>query len=306
MRRLFNLVAIVAALTVGGAASAKLKIVATHADLASITSTVGGDRVEVVSIVEPTQDPHFVDARPHLMLELNQANLVVLVGLQLEVGWLPNLLTGARNSKILPGTEGYLDTSTLIERRQVPKGAIDRSMGDLHPGGNPHFSKSPAAGLRIADGIARRLSQLDPDGAGTYRRNLSLFQRQLGEAMARWEKQMQPYRGTKVIAYHESWVYFTDWLGLDAVAFVEPKPGIPPDPAHIAKLLGQIRTDKVRVILQEEYYPDSTSRLLADKSGARLILSHGGAHISDGEDYIGYLDRQVQSIVQVLGKGMTP
>ena len=286
-----------------GTADAKLGVVTTHGDLAAITRAVGGDRVEVASIVEPTQDPHFVDARPHLMLVLNRADLVILVGLQLEVGWLPNLLTGARNPEILPGTDGYLDSSTLVSRLQVPKGSIDRSMGDLHPGGNPHFTKAPESGLRIAHGVARRLSRLDPEGAGTYRRNLARFERERKAAMVRWRATMAPLKGTKVVAYHESWVYFADWLGLVTVRFVDPKPGIPPDPAHVARLLGRMRADGVKVILQEEYYPDATARLLADKSGAKLLLTPGAAHVEKGQGYVDYVDWHVRTLASTLGSG---
>ena len=298
-----SVLCLAAALLAPGPAAARLKLVATHGDLGAVAQAVGGDRIEVATIVEPTQDPHFVDARPHLMLVLNRADLVMLVGLQLEVGWLPNLLAGARNPDILPGTDGYLDTSTLVERRAVPVGAVDRSLGDVHPGGNPHFTKAPESGLRVAHGLARRLSRLDPKGAGTYRRNLAAFERELKGAMVGWRKTLAPFAGTKVVAYHESWVYMAAWLGLSPVGFVEPKPGIPPDPAHVAQLLKTMRADGVRVILQEEYYPDATARLLAEKTGARLLLPPGAARVADGPRNVDYLGWDVRAVAEALAGG---
>ena len=300
MRRTVLLTAVL--LLLASAAHASVRVVTTHADLAALTQAVGGDRVEVTNLTEPTQDPHFVDARPSLMLALNRADLLVIVGLELEVGWLPNLLTGARNPEVLPGHDGYLDTSALVERRAVPTGPIDRSMGDLHPGGNPHFSRDPRAALRIAAGIARRLGRIDPEGASSYRRGYAHFERALKTRMAAWETKLAPYKGAELVAYHESWIYFAEWLGLHIELFVEPKPGIPPDPSHVAHLLTLMRARKVPAILQEEYYPDATSRLLADKTGATLLHMPGGVHLDQGHDYLAYIDGQVTALVAALGK----
>lgn len=296
------ILATVAALLGAAPAAAKLRVVTSHADLAALTLAVGGDRVEVTNLTLPTQDPHFVDARPSLMLSLNRADLLVVVGLELEVGWLPTLLTGARNPEIMPGRPGYLDTSGFVEKKDVATGAVDRSMGDLHPDGNPHFTRDPRAGLRIAAGIAQHLTRLDPEGASTYRRNYSVFEHELKEAMTRWSEALAPYRGTEVVGYHTSWVYFADWLGLRMETFVEPKPGIPPDPAHVARVLQWMRTNRVAAILQEEYYPDATSRLLAEKAGATLVQMPGGAHVERGQSYIDYVGTQVERLVSALGK----
>lgn len=302
MRRT-TLLAIFLLMMAAPSARAALRVVTTHADLAALAQAVGGDRVEVTNLTEPTQDPHFVDARPSLMLALNKADVLILVGLELEVGWLPNLLTGARNPDILPGHDGYLDTSGMVERRAVPTGPIDRSMGDLHPGGNPHFSRDPRAALKIAAGIAHRLGKLDPEGVSTYRRGYASFERTLKARMAEWETRLAPHRGTELVAYHESWIYFAEWLGLRIDLFVEPKPGIPPDPSHVAQLIKLMRARKVPAILQEEYYPDATSRLLADKTGAALLRMPGGVHVGKGEDYVRYLERQVQLILSALARG---
>ena len=301
--RIYIVTLVAAALVLpAGDAAADLKVVTTHADLAAITLAIGGDRVEVVNLCEPTQDPHFVDARPDLMLELNQADLLILVGLQLEVGWLPNLITGARNPDILPGTDGYLDTSTLVERKDVPIGDIDRSEGDIHPGGNPHFTRHPESGLYIAKGISMRLALLDPDNASTYRRNYAVFEKELTEAIQGWDEKIAPFAGVPVVGYHESWIYFTDWLDLHMIGFVEPKPGIPPDPEHVAGLLERMRSHEVKIILQEEYYPDTTSQLLAEKSGATLIIVDGGVHLDDGDTYISSIDKTIDNLVTALSE----
>ena len=282
-------------------AEAKLQIVTSHADLAAISKAVGGDRVAVTNLCEPTQDPHFVDARPNLMLAINRADLVIVVGLELEVGWLPSLLTGARNPKVLPGQDGYLDTSAFVKRREIPKGTVDRSQGDIHPGGNPHFSRDPRSGIAIASGIARRLGRLDPDGASAYRRGYARFERELDVAMKRWANQLAPHKGTELVGYHKSWTYFAEWLGLKIDLFVEPKPGIPPHPAHVASLLKLMRARKVKAILQEEYYPDRTARLLATKTGAKLLKMPGGTHIRRGETYLAYVERQIKMLLEALG-----
>lgn len=300
--RTLALLMVIAGTLVAGPATAKLSVVTSHADLAALTLAVGGDRVEVTNLTLPTQDPHFVDAKPSLMLSLNQADLLIVVGLELEIGWLPTLLTGARNPQILPGQPGYLDTSAFVEKKEVAGGAVDRSMGDLHPDGNPHFTRDPRSGLRIAAGIAQHLTRLDPEGASAYRRNYAAFERALQEAMARWQAAIEPYRGTQVVGYHKSWAYFADWLGLRMEAFVEPKPGIPPDPAHVAQVLGWMRANGVAAILQEEYYPDATSKLLADKAGATLVRMPGGAHVGDGQTYIDYVDTQIERLLAALAR----
>jgi zinc/manganese transport system substrate-binding protein len=302
MRLLLSILIVLAA---PQAASAKLRIAATVPDLAAIAREVAGGRAEVISLTLPTQDPHFVDARPHLVLKLNRADLLLTVGLQLEVGWLPTLLTGARNGKIQKGSDGYLDCSTLVQLKEVPRQKIDRSMGDVHPGGNPHYLTNPQNAARIARALARRLGKLDDAGAKTYRKNADRFVKKLEEARGRWSKRLAPHRGKKVVAYHKSWIYFTDAMGLKIAAHLEPKPGIPPNAAHVLRVIRTMRREKVPVLLQEEYYPDRTARLVARKTGARLLILSGGTHLRRGESYIKRLETMVNRLVKALdgGKG---
>jgi zinc/manganese transport system substrate-binding protein len=299
-KRLCVLVALLFPLASGVDARAKVKVAATVPDLAAIARAVGGDRAEVFSLTLPTQDPHFVDARPHLALQLSKADLLLLVGLELEVGWLPVLLTGARNPAIQNGTDGYLDCSTVAALKEVPRAKIDRSQGDIHPGGNPHYLVDPGNSRRIAAAVAQRLGKLDPAGAKAYAANARAFGDALAKAEARWQEQLKPYRGMAVVAYHKSWIYFTDTMGLRIAEHLEPKPGIPPNAAHILRVIQTMRAQKTRVLLQEEYYPDRTAKLVCDKTGARLLILAGGTRVRDGESYLQRMDAMVQKLLHAL------
>ena len=290
--------------TLPATARAAIKVVATVPALASLAKEVGGAQVEVKSMTQPTQDPHFVDARPSLALDLNRADLLLVVGVELEIGWLPTLLSGARNKDIMTGGRGYLDCSQFVSLREKHTGPVDRSMGDIHPGGNPHYLADPRVAAEVARGIASRLGELDPAHRAAYQQYLDAFLKRLDASRAGWEKRLAPFHGTPVIAYHRTWVYVASWLGLDEVAFLEPKPGIPPNPSHVAQLLTVARERKVRAILQEEYYPDATSRLVAERVPAALVRVPGGPNFQGGESYLDYVERLVTLLEQGLkGRG---
>ncbi|XXF75600.1 metal ABC transporter substrate-binding protein [Myxococcaceae bacterium GXIMD 01537] len=300
------LAAVVAALCCLAAlpARANLNVVTTTSDLAALTQAVGGDKVKVTALALPTQDPHFVDAKPNLALALSRADLLVVVGLELEVGWLPTLQIGARNSKIQTGNPGYVDASRFVKLLEVPAGTVDRSQGDVHPGGNPHYLYDPRAGLAVARGIAARMKQLDPANAATYDANLAKFSAELEQARAGWEKRLAGLRGAPVIAYHRTTAYLADWLGFEPIAFLEPKPGIPPNPAHVAKVLTLGRQKKARMVLQEEYYPDTTAKLVASKIPAPLVIIPGGTDFRGGETYVKHLEQLVSRLEKGLaGQG---
>lgn len=284
-------------------ALAELTVAATVPDLAAIAKAVGGKRVKIISLTLPTQDPHFVDARPHLVLKLNKADLLLLAGLQLEVGWLPTLITGARNQRIQKGTDGYMDCSALARLKEVPRVKIDRSMGDIHPGGNPHYLIDPENAIRIARGIAKRMAKLDADGGKTYRAHAAAFVAAINKTKARWAERLRSYKGTPVVAYHKSWIYFTDAMGLRIVAHLEPKPGIPPNAAHVLRVIKTMRAKKVPLLLQEEYYPDRTAKLVANKTGARLLVMPGGTHLRRGEPYLKRMEVLVHKLTVALKAG---
>lgn len=283
-------------------ALAKVRVVATLPDLAAVASEVGGSDVEVTALSLPTQDPHFVDARPHLVLALNRAQLLVATGLELEAGWLPTLSRGARNARILPGAAGYLDASRVVTLKQVPAGRVDRSMGDVHPGGNPHFMADPRNGGRVGLAIAEKLAAIDPAHAKGYQERARALAaaatRLAAEQSRRFAALPAPKR--QVVTYHQSLVYLLDWLKLEQVATLEPKPGIPPSPSHIAGVLGTMRARGVEAILQEEYFPTTAGKLLADKAKARLVVLSGGP--ADGQGYLDYVKAMADRVHGGLAK----
>ena len=300
MKTHLNAIVLMLVLGAAPAARAKLKVAATVPDLAAIARAVAGPRALVYSLALPTQDPHFVDARPHLALKLNRADVLLVVGLGLEAGWLPTLLTGARNPKIRKGAAGYLDCSTVARLREVPRTRVNRSMGDVHPGGNPHFLLDPDNAARVARAVARLLGQRDPAGKGAYAANAAAFAKVLARAQKRWATALKPYRGTTVVPYHRSWSYFTGAMGLQEVAYLEPKPGIPPNAAHVLRIIRTMRARKVPLMLQEEYYPDRTAKLVASKTGARLLVLAGGARLRKGETYLQRMESMVKTLLAAL------
>jgi len=285
-------------------ALADLNVVTTVPDLAALAKAVGGDKATVTSLSLPTQDPHFVDAKPNLVVQLNRADLLIAVGLELELGWLPTLQQGARNARIHTGNPGFLDASQLVKVLDVPTGQVDRSQGDVHPRGNPHYLYDPRSALAVARGIAARMEQLDPKNAATYRANVEKFSAELEKARAGWEQRLAGLKGTPIVSYHKTTLYLADWLGFSAFAFLEPKPGIPPNPAHVAKVLTLARTKKARFVIQEDFYPDPNSRFVAGKIPAPLVLIPGGTDFRGGETYVQNMEQLVKALEQGLaGKG---
>jgi len=269
------------------ALAAPVKVVATLPSLAALAAEVGGPLVQVQALSSPRQDPHYVDARPSLVLLLNRADVLVMNGIELEAGWLPPLLLQARNPKIAPGSLGLFDASRFVHLQQVPQGPVSRREGDIHPGGNPHFLLDPRAAASIAEGLARRLAEVDAIHAETYRNSASELAKRLRslaqEEAARFSRLPAPQR--RVCVYHASLVYLLDWLSLEQVATLEPRPGIAPDPQHVAAVLQTMRATGTRVLAQEEFYPQSTSKTLVQLAKARLAVLPGGARFGEGQRY---------------------
>lgn len=280
------------------------RVVATVPDLGAIAREVGKDKVTVTALVGPTQDPHFVDARPNLALELSRADLLVFAGLDLEAGWLPTLVTGARNAKIQPGGAGHLDASTLVTLLEVPTQKIDRSMGDIHPGGNPHYLYDPRNAAPIARGIAKRLGTIDPANAAAYTANAEDFAKRVEAARAGWEAKLAPLRGKPVVTYHKSMPYLAAWLGFTVPISIEPKPGIPPSPSHVATVLATVQQKGVKLILQEVYYPQTTAELIQQRAGVQLVRLNGGADFAAGQTYIQRMDDMVAKLAAAIAKGV--
>ena len=284
-------------------ALATVHIVTSIQDFASIADSVGGKRVETFALSRGYQDPHFVEPKPSFILKLSRADLLIVAGLELEIGYLPPLLDQSRNEKIRPGAAGYLDASIGCDVLERPTAVVTRAMGDVHPFGNPHYWLDPNNGRIIARAIEARLSALDPAGASEYKANLAAFDAKIAEAEKRWDAMLGPYAGTELVTYHNSWPNFLKRFRLKAAGYIEPKPGIPPTPSHTVEIINMMRERKLPVILMEPYFDDKTPRAVADKTGAKLlrfIPSVGG--VPEAKDYISLFDYDVKLLADALAQ----
>jgi zinc/manganese transport system substrate-binding protein len=258
-------------LTPVGAAAA-VNVVATTEDLASLTREVGGEKVKVDALARGYQDPHFVEAKPSFVLKLNTAQLLVAVGRELEVGWLPPLIQQSRNPRIQPGADGYLDASLTAQILEIPTGQITRAMGDVHPAGNPHYWLDPGNGRHIAKAIQAKLARLSPADADDFAQRYADFDRRLAESEKRWDAMMAPYKGMKVVTYHRSWPNFCERFGLNVIGYVEPRPGIPPSPSHTIDLIQEIKRQGVKLLLVEPYFDLKTPNSISRETGAKVVV----------------------------------
>jgi ABC-type Zn uptake system ZnuABC Zn-binding protein ZnuA len=282
-------------------AASPLKVVATTEDLASLVRAVGGDRVTVEAMARGYQDPHFVEAKPSFIFLLNKADLLVAVGRDLEVGWLPPLVTQSRNARIQPGGDGYLDASLTVRILDMPTGQLTRAMGDVHPLGNPHYWLDPDNGRRIAQAVQAKLAALRPADEAVFAQRYAAFDQRLSAAEKRWDAQMTPYKGTKVVTYHRSWPNFCDRFGLDVIGYVEPKPGIPPSPSHTLELMKEMKRLGVKVLIVEPYFDLKTPNSVGRETGAKVLVlppSVGGE--KEIVDYIALFDRNVGLIAAAI------
>jgi zinc/manganese transport system substrate-binding protein len=282
-------------------AFAQLNVMTATEDLASLAREVGGDKIKVESLARGYQDPHFVEAKPSFVLKLNKADLLIVVGRELEIGWLPVLITQSRNSKIQPGGPGYLDASLTAKILELPTAQVTRAMGDVHPLGNPHYWLDPENGRRIAKAILAKLSQMDAANAGYFAQREADFEKRLTEAQARWKAAMAPYVKTKVVTYHRSWANFADAFGLDVIGYVEPKPGIPPTPQHTLDVIQAMKAQNIKVIMVEPYFDTKTPNSIAAATGAKVLVmppSVGG--IPAASDYFKLFDTDVNMLVAAI------
>ncbi|HEY3380150.1 MAG TPA: metal ABC transporter substrate-binding protein [Vicinamibacterales bacterium] len=303
MRRftgLASLALLVTALSVS-TAQAKIIVVATTEDLASIAREIGGDRIDIESLARGYQDPHFVEAKPSFILKLNKADLLIVIGRELEIGWLPPLITQSRNPKIQPGADGHLDASLTVKILELPTGQITRAMGDVHPQGNPHYWLDPGNGRRIAQAIQQKLSARSPADAAYFAQRYADFDRRLAEAEKSWTVEMAPYKGLKIVTYHRSWPNFADRFGLDVIGYVEPRPGIPPSPSHTLELIQEMKRQNVKVMLVEPYFDLKTPNAIARDTGAKVVVmapSVGGE--KEIADYIKLFDYDINLLVTAI------
>ena len=252
--------------------ASKLYVVTATTDLAALAQEVGGDRIEVESIGRGYQDPHFVEAKPSFLLKLRKADLLIVVGLQLEIGWLPPLITQCGNPRIQVGAAGYLDASQFAEILEIPTTQVTRAQGDVHPLGNPHYWLDPENGRRVARGIEQKLVEMRPGEASYFEQRFQDFSQRLTQEDKRWLEEAKPLRGLKVVTYHRSWPNFARHFGLNVVGYVEPRPGIPPSPAHTLELIQMMKRENVRIILVEPYFDLKTPNAVARDTGGRVLV----------------------------------
>ena len=284
-------------------AQAKLNVVATTPDLAAIAREIGGDAITLTTLAKPTEDPHFVDAKPSFIVKLNRADVLIEGGAELEIGWLPALLDQSRNEKLAPGASGHVLCSQGVQLLEVPA-TLDRSKGDIHAAGNPHYLVDPANAKIVAQNIAEAFCTLDAKSADAYRANLKKFDDTLDTKMVEWQKTLEPFRGQEVVAYHNSWLYFGGRFGLKIDLFLEPKPGIPPTPAHLAEVITKMKADNARVIIVDPYLNHKTAEAVASHTDAVVVdvtQFPGGVKGTEG-GYIPMMDYLLNSLAKALSE----
>ena len=280
-----------------------MRVVTTTEDLASLAREVGGDKVTVVALAKGYQDPHFVDPKPSFILEVSRADLLIVVGRELEIGWLSPLINSSRNAKIQPGANGYLDASSNVRILEIPTGQITRAMGDVHPQGNPHYWLDPGNGRRIAQTIKDKLSQLSPGDRAYFEQRYADFDKRLAAAESRWDAAMAPFKGAKIVTYHRSWPNFMERFGLNVIGYVEPKPGIPPTTSHTVQLIDEMKRQGAKVIVVEPYFDLKTPKAIAQQVGGEvLVLAPSVGGTKEAIDYIKLFDYDVSTLQAALAK----
>lgn len=299
MKSKFVLTAMLFAIALAGNAG-MIKVVTTTTDMKSITELIGGNKVTVSSIATGYQNPHFVDPKPSYIIGLSNADMFVTVGLDLETGWSPQLLSSSRNTKIQKGAAGYVDASTGVGLLQVPS-SVNRGEGDIHIYGNPHYWLDPMNGKVIARNITNGLERVDPANKNFYEANLSAFYKRIDDKMKEWQAKMQSFKGAKIIAYHNEWVYFETRFGLRIVDFMEPKPGIPPSPSQLVKVIKEIKADNIKVIISSPYFTTSSSDVVSKQTGVKkLTLATSVGGFDSIKNYFDLFDYDINQLTAML------
>lgn len=300
MKRILLALLFAFALPASGLAGGTLRVVTTLPDLKSITEAIGGDHVEVFAIATGFQNPHFVDPKPSYILKLSKADMFITVGLDLETGWAPALLNSARNSKIQKGGEGYVDASVNVPLLQVPA-SVNRGEGDIHIYGNPHYWLDPIRGKAIAQTICAALMRLSPEDQQLFQANLKSFSDRIDAKSKEWAAKMAPYAGRKIIAYHNEWVYFEQRFGLHIADFLEPKPGIPPSPNQLMKVISAIKRGNIHVIISSPYFTTESADLVARQTGAKVVILATSVGAEESiKDYFDLFDHNVNALVSAF------
>ncbi len=285
---------IIVALTLSFACSAqaKLKIMTTTTTLADIVRAVGEDKTEVTSLTKSTQDPHYVEAKPSYMVKIRNADLLVAVGLELETGWLANIQRGAKNPKLLDKARGFFEAGDFINPIEVPSGKIDRSHGDVHASGNPHFHLDPIKITKVIAALAKKLSELDPSNKNFYSKNADNFVEKINSKNKEWGNRVQKSKVKKVVTYHKSFNYLLKRYGIKTISNIEPNSGVPPTAKHIINLIKKIKEEKVKCLLNESYFETAAARRLQKETGAKLQI----LDVESSGDYLKLIDNIVTAI----------
>ena len=284
-------------------ADAKIRVVTTIPDLADMARNIGGDLLEIKSLATGVEDVHAVPMKPSLATILNRADVLLLMGLEMEHAFLPGLLEAARNPKILRDAPGYIDCSVYITPLEVPT-RLDRALGDVHPMGNPHFNLDPVAGKAIARAIADGLTRNSPENGATFKKNLAAYLATLDAAIARWQREAAPLRGVKFISYHPDLLYFAERFGMEAAGTIEIRPGVDPTPGHIVELQERMRREGVKLVVRERHYPAGLAETIAQRTGAKLVeLPAMVGGVPEAKDYVSFIDYNIRTMLKVVQGG---
>ena len=302
IRLILGALLITAALAVALPCAAAINVFACEPEWASLTTEIAGDKVQVYAATTASQDVHHIEARPSLIARIRNADLLICSGAELEVGWLPVLLTQSGNARIQPGAPGYLEASQYVTRLEIPK-VIDRSLGDIHPGGNPHIHTDPRNIAKVAEVLTERLAQIDAANAATYRARGKDFLERWRAAIQRWEARAAPLKGMPIVVHHKEWTYLENWLGLRELGTLEPKPGVPPTPGHLTELVAALQRDPARAVIYAPYNDPSAARFLSQRAGIPAVLlpyTIGGS--DKARDLFGLFDDTLDKLLAVPAK----
>ena len=293
-------VALVVVASLAGGTERKLRVVTTIPDLTALAQAVGGDLADVETLTRGTQNAHEAEVRPTMMLKLRRADVLVENGLELEA-WADVAVNGANNPNIVRGSAGRIDISRGLPILEVPTVRVDRSMGDVHPLGNPHYSLDPGFAPTITQNILEGFSRLAADGRPTFERNRQAFLDQLNEAMTRWTKTLEPFRGAKVVVYHPQWIYFLNRFGLVQAATLEDRPGIPASPGHLVRVIQQMKAERIKVIIVEPWNDRKLAERVAQEAGAKaIVLASMVGGVKGADSYIGAIDYNINELSRAL------
>jgi zinc/manganese transport system substrate-binding protein len=297
-----SLLKILFSFAIGAAAMpvmAAVNVFACEPEWAALAQELGGDRVSVFSATTPMQDPHRIEARPSLVSRMRSADLVICSGSELEVGWLPLLFTQGGNDRIQPGSPGYIEASQFVVRLEIPK-VVDRALGDIHPSGNPHIHLDPRNIAKVGEVVSGRLAEIDHANTDTYRARAEDFNKRWQQAIEKWRQQAAPLKGVPIVVYHKDMSYFINWAGMREAGSLEPKPGIPPTPTHLAELVERMKRNPAKAVVYSPYNNPGAAQFLSQRANIPVVplpFTVGGT--PKAKDLFGLFDDTIERLLAV-------